>query len=551
MKKKVFGKSFLEEFDQNEDGFFKITRKNNLALLQVKQAKGDGEKLTIDSIFSRVKLFGIDNYDEKTIKQVFNNADAHYHEIGKWPQENPVDTSIEIKVSDSQLQALVSFTKPLFGGLDINIKKIKEKLKKESIIFGIQNDVLEEILKKPIYDKEYLIAKGDLPQHGKNSEINLNFIHEMKPRFVEDSQGNIDLKEMGLYQSVKKHDILATMEAPSTGKDGKDIFGNLIKCKMGEVIDWNLGKNASLSSDKKHAIANITGRPILTVTGQIRVDEVIRLDAIDYSTGNIDFVGTIIVDEKIADGFKLQTQGSIIIKQSIGKVNLKAKGDIILAAGFMGGDTGVLESDGDIIARFVERGKLKAQGSIYISDVALHSTLIASKEIEISGRRGEFIGGEAITAGSFFCHKLGTRVETKTKVYGGIPEQLLIELDKIQNSIFGSKETLEEIEKNIKTLAIKKNHNNIDKEEAQRLEKLGKIRAKYLEVLKDSQEQYDLAINNFTPIENASIRIEEVIFPGVDINLGKSQTYKIRVKPINGKSIFSLDHEKKIQRLFN
>ena len=273
---------------------------------------------------------------------------------------------------------------------------------------------------------------------------------------------------------------------------------------------------------------------MLESNGKIRVDEVVYLKNIDYSTGNVDFPGSVIVEQSVADGFKLHASGSIILQSSVGVCDISAGKDVILSAGFMGRGEGRIRSEGDVYARFVEQGTIEAKGSIFISEATLHSKLIAGGSIVVKGGRGDINGGELSAAKFIHCNKLGGAGETKTVLTVGIDPSIRVVIDEIQTSIKEKEATLEKIRVSLTRLNDAMKKRKLDAKELETREKLLMALRKYKALVESDQKQYDTAQNSYVAHDKAYVFIETQLFPNVEINFGKGMFFRSPMKSMPG-----------------
>jgi uncharacterized protein (DUF342 family) len=526
--------------EDSENGFFGIENRNGDAVLKVTRPGKSGIPVDPAQVLTRVKLFGVEGFDPVQIRKIIQVADGEFHKIGKWTGGDPEDSRAEIQVREDKMEASVILHPAKHGGRVLSKTDLLKQIRDFGIQYGIQEDILDELADNPEYFKPYTIALGSEPRPGGDGNIELLFDSSNQPVLEENENGRVDFREIGIIKSVSAGKILAKKQDPKPGQNGTNVYGQPLPFPPGREAEYKLGPNVKLSESGKEVIATITGRPVVDRDGTIRVDEVVHLENVDYSTGNVDFPGTIIVEEKIADGFSLTTQGSLIIKKSVGKVYLKAKGDVILSGGFMGRGGGTIQAEGEIFARFIEQGKMISGKSVFIEEAAMHSEITAELDIVVQGGRGEIIGGDMIAGRSVTCNKLGAIVETKTTVTVGTPPDFIEELEKMRKEIHAKKEVLLKVEQTMNRLTEESTKRDLSEEERQTIIKLKEVEQKYQNLLRISQNQYDTALNSFEPKKDSFLLAEKEIHPGVVINLGKGKSYKINLNPVVGKSKVSL-----------
>jgi uncharacterized protein (DUF342 family) len=320
-----YSKKVLKELEDMENGFFLIENKNGNAILKVTPAGKLGTKVEAIQVITRVQIFGVEEYDEREIRKIVKNADGKEHIIGKWTGGEPENSRAEILIESNNMEASITLFPPKHGGFMLDENGIRQSLETAGIRYGIIDEIITELANEPEYHRPYTIAEGLPPLAGGDGEIELVFDSSNTPNLEADARGRVDFREINVIKSIQAGKVLAKRTNPRPGKNGINVYGDEIPFLPGRELEWKLGSNVQLSNDGKEAIATITGRPVLDRTGILRVDEVVHLENVDFSTGNVDFPGTIIVEEKIADGFKLTTQGSLIIKSQLEKCSYKQK----------------------------------------------------------------------------------------------------------------------------------------------------------------------------------------------------------------------------------
>ncbi len=528
----------LQDLEANENGFFQIENKAGKAYLKVTKAGAKGTKVELKDVLSRIKLFGVENCDVDQIKKIIAIADGRETEIGSWSKGTPEDSYVDISITEDQMSATLTLHPPKHGGSLMTEYQLREKIAGVGISIGIVDSVIINCIRSPEFLVPQIFAKGIPPIAGRDGEIKLHFRSDNKPNLEEDEHGRIDYKNIAIIQSVKPDVLLAEKIPPKPGQIGKTVTSVDIPCQEAKDTDWIIGPNVVERGGKLYS--TLAGRPVLERNGEIRVDQVINLAAVDYSTGNVDFPGTIIVEDKIGDGFALTTNGSIIINSSVGKAFLKAKGDIVISGGFMGRGEGFIESDGNIYVKFVEQGKLSASGSIFIEEAAMHSELSAKDFISVIGGRGEIIGGTVIAGNSITCEKLGAIVETKTKVAIGTPPELLEELNRMRHELVEKESTLKKVQLTLQKLLEQSQKRDLKPEEKEMVAKLKDANEKYSGLLDTLQKQFDTALGSYEPSKTAFVEVQREIFPGVEVSFGVGKVYRPIINSVVGKTILQI-----------
>lgn len=215
------------------------------------------------------------------------------------------------------------------------VAEIKEQLSKAGIIYGIMEGNIENAIEKSC--KDVLIAKGLKAIHEKDDVIEYKFSIDGKERKPEeDAMGNVDFKSIGIVEAVKKGDIFAIRHTSNPGKDGMDVNGKVLKYKVGKKIRIRAGSGCELKG--KQIIAKIEGKPYVK-NNAFYVYSVyeVRSD-VDLTTGNIEFIGDVLVNGNVKEGMEVNAGNSITINKNVERAKIEGKGNIAIKGSILSSD---------------------------------------------------------------------------------------------------------------------------------------------------------------------------------------------------------------------
>lgn len=265
-------------------------------------------------------------------------------------EENEAKRELNIKTTEDKLQAYISlkYSPKITYGLEdveegnnitLNAKVISEgyppkyssteiinELKNKGITFGIINENIEKC--NEIYNVEdLLVASGQPVENGEDDMVEVYFKCTSKKEFQVDESGNVDFKSIGKIDGVKKGDILCKKINGKEGKTGKNVYNQVIQPKRRKIKDI-IAKEGCEFSDSNTIISTIDGRPQVkgTVYSVHKVHEIIN--DVDIKTGNINFVGDVIIHGDIKEGMSVEAGNTIVVHSSVLRANLKAGSDI-------------------------------------------------------------------------------------------------------------------------------------------------------------------------------------------------------------------------------
>lgn len=197
-------------------------------------------------------------------------------------------------------------------------------LKEKEIVYGIIEDNLADAIAGgnglPV-----VAAKGLEPVNGTDDRIDLKFDDHKK--FVEIND-RIDFYSIGKVVSVEPNTLIAEKVPGDEGKPGMDVWGKEIQQSKGKRIMLKAGKGTSLSDDGMKAYSTILGRPDVK-DDMVSVHEVYEVAAdVDVSTGNIEFMGDVVIKGSISEGMKVRAGNSVILFGSVIGGEITAGSDV-------------------------------------------------------------------------------------------------------------------------------------------------------------------------------------------------------------------------------
>ena len=559
LKAKIFVRKALESdksaFLENIDGYFKINYIDGAAYLTVYSPRGSGKPVYSEEVLNRMKLLNIKWISNLYIKDIIDRASGIPEKLTDWPEGADFRATIAVKISDDKMNASVVVIPPKKGGDEIKEGDILSSLKERSIVFGINGEMIKSIIKNQNYNKEFIVVRGIEPVNPKPDSLIYNFDPNPGKPFLIDEYDRINLKELNFIQNVKKGDVLAKIEDSQVGKDGINIYGESIPFVQTAKSKILLGENTEYDEDNKTIISLIDGHVILK-SGIVAVSPIASFRNVDYSTGNIDFDGSVVISGTISDGFTVKARGSIQVGERIGKVKLIADADVILKAGINGSNDGSIECEGDLYSRFIESSNIICNSNLFVEESIMNSSLQVKNNIILVGKRAELIGGKTVFGGSLRLKKLGSSTELKTEVIIGIDpikfrliDKLKSELSEKKDMLIKLNDTKNETEKDLKT-----NWNN--KENTDKLNKIIVIVERYKDDIENIERELQEAKNLLYPANNRYIIVELTLFCGVSIFYGKIEyntglinANKIVIKCINNQIIESGFNYKEIYHI--
>ncbi|MFC1545020.1 DUF342 domain-containing protein, partial [Gemmatimonadota bacterium] len=357
------------------------------------------------------------------------------------------------------------------------------------------------------------------PVDGKDSEIKYYFEAEIKPEI--DDKGNVNYKELSLIQSVKKGDKLVEANPSTEGDEGCTIFGKNVPPVKGLQIPLPSGQNCKLDpSDSNILISEIDGCVKLKGKDVLVEPVIIIKEDIDYSTGNIDFCGSVVVGGDVKSGFEIIAEGDVEVNGIVEDAVIEAGGNVIVKMGFVGREKGNVTAGGEVKLLFCQEQTIVSGGDVYIGDYAMNSKIQTKGKLYATEKTGLIVGGETWAVQGVEAKEIGNDTFVPTKIYAGVDsdiedklKDIRVYLVELQKEIKKIKEKLQKLEdlKLSRGLLPRNLQSELDA-----LKSKKRIKEEDNEEFISQLKNYDSELEEF---KKAFVTIHDTVYPRVTITI--------------------------------
>ncbi|MDN5342404.1 FapA family protein [Oceanotoga sp. DSM 15011] len=450
---------------------------------------------------------------------------------------------LNFKSSGDNMLATITMTD---DGKHVSKNEILAFLNENKVKYGIQENIINDMTADPQYDREYPVAYGIGPKKGGNGSLEM----VVKKKKTEISQDYINMKERSNIISIEKDEIIAKIIPPSKGQSGMDIFGNEIEGLDGEAVKVTLGKNALINENL--IIAFVSGELILNkendLSYYIDVSQIHRIDGdIDYSTGNVRFPGTVIVNGNVMPGFVIEADDDIEITGIVEGATLIAGGNI-KANGIKGAGKGIIKCR-EIFVNYIENANLDVEEKINVTQSIINSNIKSGNKVIVQDKNGRISGG-VITAGQLIeASYIGSKMNVKTTLEVGVSPSLNEELTIIESQIAIDIENLRKLSLILKGLMKLKKENKLDQNKMMQYKKS----LETAKQLKAALGENELKLNRIKKaIQNSKfggkIIVKEILYPGSELIVHKKKFFPNTELT---KTIFLVHEDKIVMKGYN
>jgi len=469
---------------------------------------------------------GVTERDEDALRKFLDGKDRRVLIASAFV---PVDAKVKVAMAKDSMSVSLLVSPPSLGGAMPSPDELEEQLHRHGAVYGIDKSALAKLCAEKLFDEYVEVARGTPAVHGADAAVEVVVGTGGRRGPVEDEDGNVDLKNLGIVNLVHAGDVLATKTPATEGVEGHTVRGGVLGAKNGKDKSFPAGPGTVVSEDGLSLLAAVEGH-LTEVNGRLQVLPVFEVNGdVDYSTGNIDFPGSVVVKGVVRDGFEVRASENITVNGTVEGAFLVAGGNITVVGGIRGVSKGKVEAKGNIAADFADQATLFADGDILIKNALLHSDCRCGGKLVVSGGKKSQIAGGKIQAGSeVVCATLGSEMGTKTEIaVGALPEQVE-RRDFLRKELHQTTENLEKVEKNIAFLKHAEAEKGLDDEKRAMLGKLTRTAFSCKASMKQlGDEAALLEADMERKRERGAVRVRGTCYPGISVSI-RGLTYRVR-----------------------
>lgn len=353
---------------------------------------------------------------------------------GKLPSESPekprkedeqdpdLDAEGMVHIAKNGLTAWLMLYPPVGKGREADRETLDEVLKKAQVSFGIDEAALERLLhSQNRYFRLIVAARGTPAVHGVDGQVEDLFQRKVERKATVNEKGQIDYMNLNFIQNVEQGGVICRIIPPTQGVPGRTVQDQELPARDGKAAAAPKGRNTELSEDGSALLATIAGhvefsgrsfqvRPVLDIPGNV-----------DYSVGNISFLGDVHIRGDVCSGFSVRATGTITVDGVIEACSVEAGRDLIVAKGIQGDSQAIVRAQRSMFAKYIESSRIYAKLSLE-ADCIINSDIYCDGSVIVQAGHRSIIGGEVYAAHEVRAGILGNRVESRTEIIlGGQP----------------------------------------------------------------------------------------------------------------------------------
>ena len=362
-----------------------------------------------------------------------------------------------VKIDKDSMTAWLYLADPGLERENYTIEELMDFLKKNDVVAGYHHSNLAAMIKKRVYKREIVVAKGQPAMEGNNGYYEYKFDMNQQrkaPKVL--ANGRVDYTNMSSLQNVHEGDVVAIYHHAQEGTNGYDVKGRIQQVKGVKEIPPLSGKAICQSEENPDIYIALQDGKIGMKNGKIDIQALHEINGdVTLITGKVEFFGDVVITGGVESGVVIRAGRNIDIKGNVEAVSLFAGGDIILGRGIQGAQRAKIIARGDIYADFLEHTVAVAGGNVQANTI-LNSRVSADGNITLTGKKGAIIGGYNHAMKGITATEIGNAAEIRTVVHVGCEKEIYQKVQKLRISDASQEDALREIKEDFSELIQRK-----------------------------------------------------------------------------------------------
>lgn len=499
------------------NGYFQLICEEGKTSVQIFPPKGTGETVSVSELTEYLNGRSI-NYDGQVlIGAVASNTQTTVvlNDESRLEERE----GYKLLVSPDKMSAKARFYPPSPNGGKMTKEELLGDLSFKGIKFGVKEEEIDRFFSNRNYCEDIILAEGQAPRHGEDAYIEYYFNTDLKVKPTLKEDGSVDFFHLNTINHCHKDDVIARLFPEDPGEAGMNIMGEKIKPRDVKKKVLKYGRNITISEDKLSMISQVDGHVTL-VEDKVFVSDVLTVENVDNSTGNIDYEGSVQINGNVCANFSVTARGNIEVQGVVEGAFLQAGGDIIIARGINGMNRGVLNAKGNIVVKFMENTKATARGYVSAESI-LHSTVQAGTEITVSGKRGFITGGRVCATNTVTVKTLGSPMGADTIVEVGADPTIKMRIQDLQKEIAEATKVIKSVQPLLTATQQKLAKGiKLSPEQIQYMKSLIALNQAKTKEIENKTEEVDKIQDSLGSTTGAQVIVTGVVYPGTRICIG-------------------------------
>ena len=241
---------------------------------------------------------------------------------------------------------------------------------------------------------------------------------------------------------------------------------------------------------------------------------------IDQKSGNLSFEGSLTVEGSIRRGQWLKVSGDLWVEGDIEDAEVEVGGEVTVQGGITGEGKGMISAYGGVKAKYINHQTVISHNLVEIKEEIRHATVKADQMVSVIQGSGWIVGGTVVARKEVRARNIGSRYATPTIIRVGLLPEVWDRLDGLKRKIWMKERIRSQMGKESVFLRrLREQDGKLPPKKEDLLREIEFLDGIYRDQLKRMREEWEFLDNHLKKLKIGSVRVEEVVFPGVVINI--------------------------------
>mgnify|MGYP006273394533 CR=1 FL=1 len=364
-----------------------------------------------------------------------------------------------------------------------------------------------------------VVAEAVPPTHGRDGRVEWTVDDQRRDQRAEDrardDDAAVDYRSLSAYILVKPSQVLGVLHPATPGEDGRDVTGQTLPAKPGR--EFKLQVNESILIDASGQLIAQDEGVLFREGGKAEIRRLLEIPgSVDFTTGNVDFNGDVIVQRGVRDRFLVKATGTARVMGLIEAAMIDVEQDLEARGGFAGRERGNARVGRHLVAKYLDNVQGQVHGDLKVDREVINCELTVHENVACPS--GSIIGGRLCVSGRIEVASLGSGAGVATDlIVGAIPrlEQPLQRLVAMTHRLIKIEDELAEEQR---LLAMNRRPSATEKE--RQCEIMFELDAAQ-SALTRARAAADALAQRISEKRVVDINVGRRLFPGVRLRLGE------------------------------
>ena len=333
-----------------------------------------------------------------------------------------LDAQVVVFTAAGGLAAWLLVYPPAGQGAEVSREMLDRALKESKVSWGVDEALLESLPQDPErYFHLFLCAWGKRAVQGVDGRVVDLFPRVLERSITVDENNRVDYTTLNFFQNVTQGDVICKLIPPTEGVEGRTVTDQPIPARDGKKAVLPKGRHTEISEDGMSLLASSSGH--VEFSGRaFQVKPLLDIPAnVDFSTGDINFLGDVCIHGDICSGFTVRAIGNITVGGVVEACTVEAGGDLVVSGGVQGDNQAVIRAQRNIFVKYLENCSVYVRDTLH-TDCIINCDVYCDSLVEVRTGRMTVVGGCIRAATELNAGTVGSRAECRTEVIlGGRP----------------------------------------------------------------------------------------------------------------------------------